>query len=260
VKLHRLIEDVTQHGLGYIDQRFDRRVPIGPIDAARLEIPFLNNAKQAACFEVGDIDAIYDLSIIPELVRLPYAHCWFEAFTDIGQERLAKYGLLVDEIESSRWCLWIFVGDLQDQFWLLGLAEMWREPAEASGFAGRVLGKWHRDVQQILMHAFAVVAKFLSALHCKNVTRIEHKPDPVHQKRRAKQGRAPLFSYWTLHLDLSSSARERADQGGAHASPRLHLRRGHPRQFKPGEWTWVQPHVVGSKHGLVHKDYAVKVF
>ncbi len=47
--------------------------------------------------------------------------------------------------------------------------------------------------------------------------------------------------------------------GGTHASPRLHLRRGHPRQYAPGKYCWVQPCVVGNKAaGMVHKDYAIK--
>jgi len=45
---------------------------------------------------------------------------------------------------------------------------------------------------------------------------------------------------------------------GTHASPALHLRRGHARQYSPGLYTWVQPCIVGNKKdGLVHKDYAV---
>jgi hypothetical protein len=47
--------------------------------------------------------------------------------------------------------------------------------------------------------------------------------------------------------------------GGAHASPRLHLRRGHARQFAPGKWTWVRDCAVGNKvAGVISKDYALK--
>jgi hypothetical protein len=96
---------------------------------------------------------------------------------------------------------------------------------------------------------------FLSALHCCNVKQEEHHPDAKLNKARAKRGKAPLFSYWTLQLDGKTERGN--DHGGTHASPRVHLRRGHPRQYTPGKWTWVQPHAVGNKAaGMVHKDYA----
>jgi hypothetical protein len=35
------------------------------------------------------------------------------------------------------------------------------------------------------------------------------------------------------------------------------LPRGHPRQYEPGKWTWVQPHARGNRaHGVVQKDYS----
>lgn len=99
------------------------------------------------------------------------------------------------------------------------------------------------------------VKAFLSALHCSNVRRQEHAPDVKLQKARARRGKAPLFSYWTLQLDGKSD--RGADHGGTHASPRVHLRRGHPRQYAPGKWTWVQAHAVGNRAaGIVHKDYS----
>ena len=102
-----------------------------------------------------------------------------------------------------------------------------------------------------------VVLAFLSAINCTNVRRAEHKPDAKLQKARAKRGKQPLFSYWTLELDLSRPESSES-LGGTHASPRLHLRRGHARQYAPGKWTWVQPCAVGNKSaGMVHKDYAM---
>lgn len=47
-------------------------------------------------------------------------------------------------------------------------------------------------------------------------------------------------------------------QGGTHASPRWHLRRGHFRKLPNGKITFVRQHEVGSKeHGVVIKDYAI---
>jgi hypothetical protein len=110
----------------------------------------------------------------------------------------------------------------------------------------------------IIQSVIDVMAAFLSALNCTNIKRVEHRPDAKLQKARAKRGKQPLFSYWTLELDLSR-AESSESLGGTHASPRLHLRRGHPRQYAPGKFTWVQPCAVGNKKaGMVHKDYAVR--
>lgn len=42
----------------------------------------------------------------------------------------------------------------------------------------------------------------------------------------------------------------------AHASPRLHWRRGHIREYASGTKAWVRPHLVGTEAGgvIVH-DY-----
>lgn len=59
-----------------------------------------------------------------------------------------------------------------------------------------------------------------------------------------------------LDIDLDHAQTDRESMGGTHASPRLHLRRGHARQYAEGKYCWVQPHVVGNKKlGMVHKDY-----
>lgn len=43
------------------------------------------------------------------------------------------------------------------------------------------------------------------------------------------------------------------DYGPAHGI------RGHIREYKPGLYTWVQPHVVGTnKDGIVTKDYKLE--
>lgn len=68
----------------------------------------------------------------------------------------------------------------------------------------------------------------------------------------------PLFSYWTLHLTHTDGTPR--PMGGTHNSPRVHLRRGHPRQYAPGRWTRVQPCAVGSpSRGMVHKDYDTRL-
>jgi hypothetical protein len=92
-----------------------------------------------------------------------------------------------------------------------------------------------------------------------NIKKVQIKP--THQERRVakKLGHKPLFSYWILEIDTIKSRELGVDNGGTHSSPRVHLRRGHTRQYAPGKWCWVQPCTVGNKElGMVHKDYAIK--
>lgn len=205
----------------------------------------------AVAFSMGDLSSIIDLQVVPELVRLPYQTCWFECEIrpPSAPNIVLCAGLLVHTADNGK-------GD--GTVWLKRDGE-WR-------FLGAVLNTHlHADewvaASKVDHHAQAVLTLirgtqcFLSALHCSNVRRQEHAPDAKLQKARAKRGKAPLFSYWTLQLDGKTERGE--DRGGTHASPRVHLRRGHPRQYVPGKWTWVQAHAVGNRAaGVVHKDYS----
>lgn len=108
-----------------------------------------------------------------------------------------------------------------------------------------------------LLQGGAILLAFLSAVNCTNVVRAQHAaPDKLNSKR-AKAGRPPICSFWTLHIKDQANLAI-GFKRGSHDSPRLHLRRGHPRQYAPGKYCWVQPHIVGSKeNGVVRKDYAI---
>lgn len=77
----------------------------------------------------------------------------------------------------------------------------------------------------------------------------------VNDKRRRK-GKKPLFDWHTVTIE---PAAPKADpQGGHHASPRKHDRRGHWRTMRSGKKAWVKNCVVGSAAlGVVFKDYKV---
>ena len=83
---------------------------------------------------------------------------------------------------------------------------------------------------------------------------------PIHKgqaKMRRASGKSPLFLYKTLVI--GKKKRKSAHQGGTHASPRSHLRRGYYRTSKYGVRHWVQPCMVkGETPGFVHKDYKVE--
>ena len=106
-----------------------------------------------------------------------------------------------------------------------------------------------------LMHARAMNLFYI--LGCSNVTTVDHVAPVALNKKRARSGKLPILSYKTLVIALDQAKKESSAMGGTHSSPRVHLRRGHIRKLPSEERVWVQSCVVGSKHGMVSKDYKV---
>lgn len=75
--------------------------------------------------------------------------------------------------------------------------------------------------------------------------------------KRIKAGKAPLRYTWrTVTIEPPNPAG--APQGGTHASPRAHDRRGHWRLHPSGKQVWVKACRVGNAAlGSVFKDYRV---
>jgi hypothetical protein len=162
----------------------------------------------AISFWLGEVEDTEGLSVIPELCKLPYDVCWFEIGCTTPAKSWIMGMLAIKTTAATRLTLFrrmhgvwelVCVSDLE-QF---NSGQMFTLPAE----------------ERAAEKAKAVrlkIAAFLSALHCSNVRREEHAPSEKLQKARAKRGKAPLFSYWTLQLD---GKRERGDShGGTHAS------------------------------------------
>jgi hypothetical protein len=232
---------------------------VRPVPVANPVLQFLHFPECGVpiCFDMGTKEWLDSCKVIPELVRMPYEICWMEysVTTDDGTPVVVANLLLARsrktrQSEQSHEVVHHIFGragkDIWDHF---GARTLTAQLEPNAGPGSLNCSEKAADIE------LRRVKAFLSALHCSNVRRHEHTPDAKLQKARAKRGKAPLFSYWTLQLDGKSERGE--NQGGTHASPRVHLRRGHPRQHAPGKWTWVQPHAVGNKaRGVVHKDYS----
>ena len=81
----------------------------------------------------------------------------------------------------------------------------------------------------------------------------EEKSSFINKKRRAKN-KPPIYSWNTVELKPSAPRKEY--QGGTHASPARHERRGHFRKYPSGKIAWVRPTWVGSiEHGMTVHDY-----
>ncbi len=104
------------------------------------------------------------------------------------------------------------------------------------------------------------VVAIMEVISCTNVS-IVHREAPafINNKRKAKN-KPPFYSYKTLHFNpVDSGEKIITSRGGTHASPRVHLRRGHIRRLSNNRRVWVQQCVVGSKQlGSVEKDYCVE--
>jgi hypothetical protein len=77
-------------------------------------------------------------------------------------------------------------------------------------------------------------------------------------KKRAAKGKPPLTFDWHT-VTIEPPAPKSDPQGGTHASPRLHDRRGHWRKMKSGKTVWVRECKVGdASKGVVFKDYVIE--
>ena len=80
-------------------------------------------------------------------------------------------------------------------------------------------------------------------------------------KKRAKKQRIPFYEYKVLDIVadvLAPQPAAKPHQGGTHASPRMHKRRGHIRHLRSGRTTWVRNMIVGKPAaGTVEKEYSV---
>lgn len=112
----------------------------------------------------------------------------------------------------------------------------------------------HQDAVEIAM---GNALNLFYILGCSNVTTIDHEPPAALNKKRVARGKLPIHSHKTLVLVIDQPKTQGPCLGGTHASPRVHLRRGHIRRLDEQRRVWVQPCVVGSAHGIVTKDYRI---
>lgn len=83
------------------------------------------------------------------------------------------------------------------------------------------------------------------------------KPSLINSKRAAKGKGPALFDWHTVVITPTQASS--TPQGGTHASPRAHDRRGHWRKHPSGKHVWVKSCRVGDASlGVVFKDYEVK--
>lgn len=107
-------------------------------------------------------------------------------------------------------------------------------------------------------HELQVFAQFLLFANCENVSPVRASTVSAQLRKAAqRRGKVPFNDYWILDLGDQVDG-DKQPLGGAHASPRLHIRRGHIRHLASGKTTFVRPHKVGrAEFGTVLKDYRI---
>lgn len=96
---------------------------------------------------------------------------------------------------------------------------------------------------------------FLCTLNHPDQRIIENAPSRKLNDKRIRSGRFPLIGYKTLAVLKPNLVDESSHVGGTHASPRVHMRRGHFRRRFDKEF-WISAAIVGDKsRGLLLKDY-----
>lgn len=217
-------------------------------------------APQAICFDLGTDYGVANPVAMPpvEMARLPYPVCWFEStYSDHG----IVAGFLCRRSQSVDGAIDVWSWRREKGLWFC--INAWEcDPSDGQSIYFKSLAptsSWSDEDATEFLGALRIVFAAIGVLNCSNIVTRRHDPDAKLQKARAKRGKQPLFSYHTLEIDPTASREAGVDMGGTHASPRVHLRRGHIRQFAPGRYCWVRESVVrGTTPGIVHKDYAVR--
>jgi hypothetical protein len=107
-----------------------------------------------------------------------------------------------------------------------------------------------------------VVADFLIRINSPRITEIRDGEDRTAiNRKRAKFGKQPLFSYHVVDLNAQVKAGLKAiaqaeTEEAEHGKRRLHWRRGHFKCCRTGIFWW-NPHLAGrAELGVIDKEYA----
>lgn len=228
-------------------------------------------AKEAVIFNCGSVDNLPKWSKKAEgIIRPPYPVTIFEIPGYAESQYIVTLLVLFDA--DSKHCeewqpknknrsfaiMWAQKG--LDGKWRTTLPALVEFPTEDSvSFIYHPENRSSVREKEILAVWARIAAHIFNILRCVNIETKDNPAPAALNKKRIAHGKVPLYSFKTLHIKVPNERSASTPQGGTHASPRVHLRRGHIRHLVTGKDIWVQPCVVGSKTGMVEKDYALVV-
>lgn len=87
-------------------------------------------------------------------------------------------------------------------------------------------------------------------------------PKSLINAKRIRKGKRPFFEWTTVVVEPRAAVPDPEPQGGTHASPKPHMRRGHIRRYKSGKVVTIKSMIV-NKHkmpeeGFLFHDYRVE--
>lgn len=211
---------------------------------------FEQNALSAVQFDFGDSDAMpAPRAAMMAVARPPFPLVMAQFATPTSPECSHVLCLFEDAGDNERF----IVGcRMRAGGWsVLSCTTVTRK----QGGGWRYSAHGHAENSDDRLSVYAMVKNAFAVIACSNVAVAETHPPVALNKKRARNGKPPILTYKTLVLKPGVSTQR--DAGGSHASPRVHLRRGHIRQLADKS-VWVQPCVVGDKRrGMVVKEYRV---
>lgn len=106
-----------------------------------------------------------------------------------------------------------------------------------------------------------LVRNTLCLINCENIHTAIIRPSPQLNRKRARNGSPPIFSYHHLRLPRSADVRyEGYKSPGTGETKRLHWVRGHLRRLSSTLTTWVRPCLRGdSRKGFSEKGYRIRL-
>lgn len=199
-------------------------------------------------------------------IRLPYPICILEFDAFIDKEMAEQKGL--EQVNTYRYCLMLveqedyisvyeFIDDGNHRGISIVSADSLRLDTRTFNFYDNEKAYGFSDT---VINREKTIIDFICALSCKNVEIRDSdiKPSKVKQMIRKNKGKIPLFTHKILSLNDKPMGESKASKGGTHASPSMHLRRGHIRNLKDRH-IWVNSCVVGKeKDGVVVKSYSLE--
>ena len=213
-------------------------------------------------FDLGDFDQVTSISDMSSSCspEIPYPVCLLETH---GSDQVQWY-LGVKVLEGVWWRMFvklsdgkIYFGDTMVLILPDSEAEVYLVPKDKGVPVERLDPSNAHPANIEMFNCICRIQRAVEVFSCCNVTTIEHQPPKFINAKRISKGKVPFFSYRTLHI-TGDTADKSEPSGGTHASPRLHLRRGHIRKLADGRRLWVRSTLVGDKSkGFVSKEYAV---
>lgn len=219
-----------------------------------LEETYLSPIRSSQKFHIGRVNEFVSSTRAPktaeDICRLPYKRMMVEA--SVAGADCSWVIVQATEVSDTELRLIFAQRDLNGRWFSTAPFSV-----ELHGETVRTIG--HVDDAQIehYKYAFALLMRTCLAMQCNNV-RAERPAFFRKTTTKPKGGKQALFSHKVLVVDVSGQGSAEGERTGTHASPRLHLRRGHIRRLASGETVWVQPCVVGDKSkGMLTKDYRI---